>query len=351
MDERVVDVICGGDTDKNCSIRLGNITCDGYDRNTSIGVFSHFHDDHVKSMPICVSTYDVLITHNITFEGINALQPGMRYREQWVSQDYDTKYNFANGVIRLLKANHIPGSSQVHVESDGKTLLYSGDFSYPDVQIRNADYLVIDSTHGDPYMDGRTDRKSVKNRMFEYVEERIESNRQIVIKALSGTLQEIVRHFEIGYGRKMRDDIAFVMEKKQDAVLRNIYRDEREELRETTEYGSLDFWNLLNADKKCVIFTTRLDIPDDEIRNMHNILVDRFTFSKDELPIRPYDGGCRFNLAAHASINEIYKYIESVNPKHVVTDNSRSSYGRQLAKLIEQKFPHIKTEYRPTYAV
>ena len=214
MDERIVDVVCGSSSGANCTVRLNGITCDGYMDGMLVGVFSHFHSDHIKSVHRCISSYDRLIIHPTTFEGINALQPGIRYRSQWITQDYDTAYSFEAGKIRLLKAGHIPGSSQVHVESNGETMLYSGDFSYPDVQTREADYLVIDASHGDPWHDGNTDRNSVKNRMFEHVEEVVESHNQIVIQAPSGTLQEMVHHFEIRYGKKMDGSIHFVMEKK-----------------------------------------------------------------------------------------------------------------------------------------
>ena len=333
---------------KNCTIRLDKVSCDGYQENRSVGVFSHFHDDHIGNISKCISSYDVLITHPITFEGIDALKPGMRYREQWVTQDYDTSYYFGNSRVRLLKANHIPGSAQVHVESDGKTMLYSGDFNFPDVQIRQADYLVIDSTHGDPCIDGQTDRKSVKNRMFEYIVDVLDSNGNAVIQASSGTLQEIIRHFEIGYGRKMNDGVVFAMDKKQEAVLKKIYKDETQEFRNIVEYNSRDFWDAQRANRKCIVFYASL-ILDDNLRDFHKIMVDRFRFTKDGQPISPFEGGCRFNLAAHASINGIYQYIEAVNPRHVVTDNSRSQYAKQLAKMIEQKFPKIHTECRPSY--
>lgn len=351
MNERIVDVVCGGGSKSNCTVMLDGVSCDGYKDDMKVGVFSHFHHDHIRSIPKCISSYDTLIIHPITFEGINALYPGMRHREQWVTQDYDTSYAFEAGVIRLLKANHIPGSSQIHVESDGKTMLYSGDFSYPHIQIKNADYLVIDATHGDPWYDGKTDRASVKNRMFEYTEERMKSRPQLVIQVHSGTLQEIAHHFETKYCKKLDDEISFVMEKKQKSVLDKIYREERNEFRNIVEYDSRDYWDLINRDKKCVIFSTSVDILDDRLRGFHRIIVDRWRFSKETAPISPFDGGCRFNLAAHTSIDGIYKYVESVNPKYVVTDHSRSRHARKLAKLIEQKFPNIKTEYRPTYDV
>ena len=350
MSERIIDVVCDDNSGRNCAIQLGRISCDGYKEGMLIGAFSHFHDDHIRSIPSCIASYNVLIIHPITFEGINALHPGMRYREQWVTQDYDTVYKFDAGTLRLLKANHIPGSSQVYIESDGETMLYSGDFGYPDVQIRQADHLVIDSSHGDPWHDGNTDRHSVKNRMFEYAEERLESRPQMVIQGHTGTIQEIVRHFEVGYGKKMDSSIAFVMEKRQKKVLHNIYRAERYEFRDIIEYESPEYWKMINDNKKCIIFYTA-NILDEQLRSLHKIIIDRFRFTKSDAPIIPFEGGCRFNLAAHTSINGIYKYIELVNPKHIVTDYSRSRYAKRLAKLIEQKFPDIKTEYRPPYDV
>ena len=350
MDESLIDVICTDSSKKDCAIKLDGVYCDGYKENASIGVFSHFHEDHVKRLPLCISSYDILIAHNVTFEGINALTPSMKLREQWMPQDYDTKYNFEGGIVRLLKANHIPGSAQVHVEqADGKTLLYSGDFGYPDVQIREADYLVIDSTHGDPWYDSKTNRKSVQNRLFEHVEEQLKSTQCVLVLASSGTLQEIVHHFEACCEKRMDTDIEFVLETKQKKVLHSIYKNEKSRFRDIIEYRSRKFWDLLRTGKKCIIFSTQLDVLDDDLSGFYKILVDRYKFANNHT-IVPFDGGCRFNLAAHASIDGIYQYVESVNPSYVVTDNSRSQYGRQLAKLIEQKFPKIKVVSRPSYA-
>ncbi len=348
LNEQIVDVECNENQKTNCAIKLDGVSCDGYKEGRRIGVFSHFHEDHISAVTECIGDYDVLITHPITFEGIVALKPGIRYRQQWVQQDFGTIYHIQGGSIQLLKANHIPGSSQVYVEMDGKSMLYSGDFNFPDIQTKHADYMVIDATHGDPWHDGQTDRRSVKNRMFEDIEELTDSNKQIVIQTSSGTLQEIVQHFEIGYGRKISSDIAFVMDEKQVRVLTNIYKSERNEFRTPINYGSQEFWNLIRADKKCVIFTTSL-ILDDSLRSFHKIIIDQFRFSKEQGPIIPFEGGCRYNLAAHASIENIYSYIEAVRPKYVITDYSRSKYAKQLAKLIGQKFPEIKTEYRPPW--
>ena len=115
-------------------------------------VFSHFHQDHIRAIEDCIGKYDKIIVHPITFAAITALKPGLEFREQWLTQSYDndgkgTSYPTKAGTIRLLDANHIPGSAQVHVETENYSLLYSGDFNFPEMQIRKADYLVLDATH------------------------------------------------------------------------------------------------------------------------------------------------------------------------------------------------------------
>lgn len=347
MPNWIVDVECNEGQNKNCPIQLGQVTCDGFKECKSIGVFSHFHEDHIHAITDCIGSYDTLITHPITFEAIIAMDPGIALREQWVTQNYDTVYKTPSADIRLLKANHIPGSAQVHVETNGLSLLYSGDFNYPEMQIKKADYLVLDATHGDPWYDGKTDRKSVKNRMFEDVKEKIGSNKPVIIQTYAGTLQELIRHFEIGYdGDKLSHDIPFVTETNQKEILLKIYKDEKNEFREIIDYNSRDFWKLVRNNKRCVIFLTS-EIIDSSLQSYYKIIVDKYRFVKEKAAIIPFDGGCRYNLASHASIDNILSYVKEVKPKQVVTDYSRSGYAPILAKLINQKFPEIETYPRP----
>ena len=348
MDECVVDVRCTEHQTSNCAIKLNDVFCDGYTECGLIGAFSHFHEDHIGSVIDCIGSYDVLITHPITFQGIIALKPGIKHRVQWLPQDFGTKYSTNTGYIELLKANHIPGSSQIYVTVNDKSMLYSGDFNFPDAQVKQADYLVLDATHGDPWHDGKTDRRSVKNRMFEDIQDRLKLNKPIVIQTSSGTMQELIHHFEIRYGSKFDDDVAFVMDKKQEDVLMNIYAGEQQEFRPAVHYDSREYWKMIRTNQKCIIFTTNL-ILNEEQESFYKIIVDQFRFSKGQPTIIPFDGGCRYNLSAHASITDIYSYIESISPKYVITDNSRSGYAQKLAKLIEQRFPKIQATYRPPH--
>lgn len=345
-----IDIVCDKEEQvKNCAIRLGKVFCDGYNSNGSIGVFSHFHQDHIHAISHCIGKYDTLITHPITFEAITAMDSGYKHREQWVTQDYDTKYASNVGDIRLLKANHIPGSAQVHVErNDGISMLYSGDFNYPEVQIRKADYLVLDSTHGDPIYDGKTDRKSVKNRIFEDVKEKTDSNKPVVVQAHSGTLQEIIKHFEINYdGTKLSYDIPFVTTKEQKTILSKIYKNEQHEFRNLIEYDDRDFWKLVRNNKRCVIFLPYNPPIDSDLQNYYKVWVDRYRFTKKEPAIIEMRRGMRYNLAAHASIENILSFIKEIKPKTIVTDSSRSGYASSLAEIISQNNPGVNCYPRP----
>jgi len=102
---------------------------------------------------------------------------------------------------------------------------------------------------------------------------------------------------------------------------------------------------MVNARKKCIVFTANRRT-DDDLPNFYKIIVDQYEFPHDRASIIPFSDGCRYNLASHASMEEICEYVEQVNPKYVVTDASRGKYASYLAKTLEKKF-NIKAEARP----
>ena len=144
---------------------------------------------------------------------------------------------------------------------------------------------MLDSTHGNPWIDGKTDRKSVKNRLFEHVTEIVKTHNQIVINTSPGTLQEIVHHFEIGYGRKMDVDIVFAMDERQKDVLKSIYKSERNEFRNIILYPSREFWSIIRNNKKCVIFTPSL-ILEQDLRSFRKIIIDKICVIQNFFKLR-----------------------------------------------------------------
>ena len=348
-----IDVCCRSNSSKQCPIKLHEIYCDGYFEEKKIGAISHFHADHIGTISDCLRHYDIMITHPTTLRAIGGIDSGLPRLEQWVAMDYDTKFKTNSSDIRLLKANHIPGSAQIHVVTNGQALLYSGDFNYPFAPTREADYLVLDATHGDPSVDGKTDRKSVLSRMFEDVKEKVDSKKSVVINTDTGTLQEIIRHFEIGYDGnepKLSHDIPFVAKKNQIKILKEIYKEEKEEFREILEFGEREFWTKIHGkNKPCVIFLVDRII-DEDLSNHYKIITGRYQFRQDKPPIIYHEdtNSAHYNLASHASIDNVLKYVEDVKAKVVITDGSRSEQAKHLARQIELKFDHIRVFTRGT---
>lgn len=84
-------------------------------------------------------------------------EDGMRALDQFVPLDFGKKYNLFDVLTyEFFHAGHIIGSSIIQLESEGRTITFTGDLGRPhDVlmnppaQLTAADYLVIESTYGD----------------------------------------------------------------------------------------------------------------------------------------------------------------------------------------------------------
>ena len=62
VDFDLIDVVCNGTKHKHCPIKLSSVYCDGFKSKSKIGVFSHFHSDHISAITECIGEYDILIT-------------------------------------------------------------------------------------------------------------------------------------------------------------------------------------------------------------------------------------------------------------------------------------------------
>jgi len=128
-------------------------------------------------------------------------------RRSCVHVNYGEKRTIGDVSFQLLDAGHIPGSTQVLVETDGKRLLYTGDYNTIDTHLlrganRNfgqLDAIIIESTYAD---EDHTDRKTLEKRFVERVTEVVENGGTALVPAFSvGRSQEIAcilaaHHFE-----------------------------------------------------------------------------------------------------------------------------------------------------------
>ncbi len=176
---------------------------------------SHAHLDHTGSTPIfyvtgSVPTYGVeptfqqtellikdfinLTGYYLPFEYID-LQSMMG---QCISVPYRKEITVGNAKISLLNAGHIPGSSQVLIENDGKRLLYTGDFNASQTQLlpsaeqnyEDLDAIIIESTYADQ---DHPDREEMEKRFISRALETVENGGTVLVPAFGvGRSQEIL---------------------------------------------------------------------------------------------------------------------------------------------------------------
>ena len=75
----------------------------------------------------------------------------------------------------------------------------------------------------------------------------------------------------------------------------------------------------------------------EDLSNMYRIFTDRYQFRSSQGPIihHPSTNSSHYNLAAHASIDNVIKYVKDTKARVVVTDGSRSKQAKALARQIE----------------
>src|SRR6266480_2821159 len=135
-------------------------------------VLTHAHLDHVGSAPIFyiaggVPLYGVQPTFTLTnliikdFLKLSGYYAPYEYidLQTMLKHQRDLQYKQAtdigNGSVTLINAGHIPGSAQAIVQSDGKRVLYTGDFNRQptrlvdgaDPEYKNLDAIVMEGTY------------------------------------------------------------------------------------------------------------------------------------------------------------------------------------------------------------
>jgi len=153
-----------------------------YDPKTVTAVFiTHAHLDHIGRLPSLVlagfkgAIYSTHATrdfatlmledseHLLAQEAEREARPPL-YRDAdipkvtalWKGLKYHEPIEVGPFKVELYDAGHILGSAIIHVEAEGKTIVFSGDLGNvpsplikPTEQIPSADYCLIESTYGD----------------------------------------------------------------------------------------------------------------------------------------------------------------------------------------------------------
>jgi putative mRNA 3-end processing factor len=121
--------------------------------------------------------------------------------------DYGVKEKVGDMQIQLLNAGHTPGSAHALVETEGKRLLYTGDFNTADSKLLagatmnygDLDVVITESTYAN---EDHTERLELEKRFVDAVTEVVEDGGSVLVPAFGvGRAQEMIsilaaHHFE-----------------------------------------------------------------------------------------------------------------------------------------------------------
>lgn len=165
-----------------------------YDPKEISAVFiTHSHLDHIGRLPSLVKAgfhgaiYSTTATqdfaelmlldseHLLAMEAERERKPELYNNEDiahvmrlWRGLEYHESVSVGGFKVELYDAGHILGSACIHVEAEGKTIVFSGDLGNspapiinPTEKIPSADYCLVESTYGDRIHENVEGRKEM----------------------------------------------------------------------------------------------------------------------------------------------------------------------------------------------
>ncbi|MCS7128443.1 MAG: MBL fold metallo-hydrolase [Sulfolobales archaeon] len=316
----------------NGAILIGkSFTVDGH-WNRPVRVITHAHLDHVIGLRDSLKNSGAIVFTPATYELIMEIYELNGALKALLSKKAITlsygKYLEVNGeVIRLVKANHIVGASQVLIESNGLRIGYTGDFKLRGTEIMNdLDALIIEATYGSRSFK-RPFKDSINELFVDLVMDGLASGTPVYIYGYYGKLQEAMYIL-----RSSGVTAPFIMPRRLYKVtsvaekycgsIGNYYDETLIELKKLLrDYGGyIAFYHMNKASKRSLT------------EGLHIILTGWEFYE----PIRRRSHNTwTVALSDHADYEELLEYVERSRPGLVIVDASRSEYAEEFARDVE----------------
>jgi Cft2 family RNA processing exonuclease len=266
---------------------------------------SHAHADHVPrdiiSKPYCTKE---------TCELISARDPNFEAK----TVKYGKPINLDGISAKLISAGHILGSSQVLIEADGTSVLYTGDIKLSkgltsgEIEIPNADTLIIEATYGKPSFKFPS-IEDVRREMIRWV---MEQNKKGFSVNLGG--------YHIG---KSQEAIKILNES-------GIVPQVSESIRK--------YCNVYNDFDAGLEFLEKGEESKVMVSPMHNVFYNETAKTKccalTGWSISRYGRLQGFPLSDHCDFPQLIDFVKQVSPKKVFCVHG---YSKELAKSIRSK--------------
>jgi len=318
-----------------------SILCDGknfygMDDGKNISCYTHIHSDHLNGLEDALgrSNSHVFAT-DITKNFSSAL---FMQDTEWIKERtnyYGLKFNEVAYVgffeISFKKAHHILGSGQLLVRHQNHSILYSSDFILEGTHFeKDVDYLILDTTHGkhsesQDFDDTLESKKKIIAKTKEIMED---SKKQLNIHASRGTLQLVM-----SWIRDEVDESIPFLAKKKDANLAKAYtiyghrcgkiEDDDQNFRKYFENEHPYIRFLVNpVETSCEIIEPIIPSIRVGSSSMTNLVTDSRMYI--------------VNLKEHATVSDVCKYVNKINPKHIILDNSSRVANPENASYLHE---------------
>ena len=269
-----------------------------------ISFTTHAHVDHMPQVivnkPYCTEeTAELVKLRNPNFEA-NVVKE-------------NKKIKFDDFTAELMPSGHVLGSSQVFLEVDGTSILYTGDFKLwknltcAPIKIQEADILITEATYGNPSWIMPSDQK-VRKDIVEWTKE---------------TSKQFATHLG-GYSLGKAQEAIKLL--NDNAIVPQVSDTVRKFSEVYNKFGAkLKF---LEKDERSEVNIKPMHmIPDsDDSKNKHAVLTGWSLF-------RNY-GVQGFPLTDHADYNQLLLFIEAIGPKKVFCVHG---FEKEFAKDIREK--------------
>ncbi|MGC8812166.1 MAG: MBL fold metallo-hydrolase RNA specificity domain-containing protein [Candidatus Aenigmatarchaeota archaeon] len=271
-----------------------------------ISFVSHAHLDHspkeIVKKPYCTEeTYRLIKVRDPFFEA-NLLKEGK-------------KIDFDGFSVKLISSGHILGSTQVLIETDKTSILYTGDFklwqglTHKSIKIQQADILITEATYGIPFYKFPL-VEEVRKELMEWVFRQLKNGFEVSLGGYTiGKSQEIIKLLnKNGIKPQVSDSIR--------------------KYSEVYNYFGVNLKFLDREEDSNVFVRPMHTVPYVQNGNSRGCVLTGWALS------RKY-GVEAFPISDHCDFEQLMLFVQEVQPEKVICVHG---YAKELAEEIRKKF-------------
>ncbi len=287
-----------------------SISLDSRDPGASLHFVSHAHSDHTggvkkDNLILCSAATKDLVETRISYSIKTA----------------DLPEN-----VSLLNSGHMLGSRQLYAETDGGSVVYTGDYQMQrspvaeKIEVRHADTLIIDSTYPFPNVTF-DDNAEVITAIQHYIRSRMDTGSVMFGAYAMGKSQELIRICnEMGVQPLVDNSIARINEVYSRHGVRLDYRTRDLECGITEEDFRSPVW-IVSMGKMGKVSGLVASM------NMRIFTAVATGFAKTQR----FNTDVQFALSDHADFGQALEYIAQCGPKRIYTrGQGRDIFARNL---------------------